>query len=158
MENVNVNNYGLTEDEIKAFKAKVAEENKVKNRQETLNKFLNDPENKDVHKELYDKGGLKSLLETDPDILDNQTAFKIALKTSKENYFRKLEDEKKKTETVKIESSAPLTPAGEVKTESKKVRAGSLSTKTLMEKRPGIKTEGEALMVQWFNPNYELDE
>lgn len=153
------NNYGLTEEEIKLFKQEVEQKKRLQNRQDILNNFLNDKDNKDAHKELYEKGGLKELIDGDPDILDTPTAFKIALKTSKDNYLRKLDESKKKeSESVAIQNSTPLTPQGEIKTESKKTRAGSANLQTIMSKRPNIKTEGEALMVQWFNPNLELDE
>jgi len=104
---------GLTPEEIKEVKDRIARETREREQKErrdaALKGFL-EGDNAEVHKELYENGGLKQMIESEPEILDSPAALKLALKESQRTWqskFKKPEEEEK----PKTTTPAPETPA-----------------------------------------------
>lgn len=102
------NSLGLTPEELSEIKRDIQAKKQAKEvkqkRDAKLKQFLEDPQNAEVHKALYNDGGLKSMIQSRPEILDSDIALEFALKESKQKLqqtMKKDEPEVRQTEVNK---------------------------------------------------------
>lgn len=88
-----LNQLGLSAEDLAAFKADQEAKRVESKRKELLKEFLEKDANSVVYKELYDKYGLKEMVDADPGILDNKTLFLRAAGLAKKDWEKKKQEE-----------------------------------------------------------------
>lgn len=92
---------GLDPEMLSELKKEQEAKRVEKQRKELLKEYLEKDSNSSVYKELYDKHGLKEMVEADPGILDNRTLFLRAAGLAKKDWEKKLAEEKAANEANK---------------------------------------------------------
>ena len=141
---------------------------KEKARQDRLNNFKTGENTKDYAEVLLNEGGLQEMLNTMPEILDNDTAFTLAAKQAQDRYLAKQREQQAQVNTEQPkqpevqETSQPLTPSTVVpaaQTQPKQEQTidwGRVTHKELEEKH-GL-SKGLSRMAAAFPPNKFIEQ
>jgi len=155
LENTNeTNTFGFTEEEMRVMKEKLAREKQEAQRKQKLNTILNG-ENGEVYKELYNKGGLKDMIEKDPEILDSESALRLALNHAKSKYEQAMapKEEPKTQNTATAVDPTPLQPTASQPQPAQSddsINLRQASIQEIQNAAGGKLTKGDALFAKVF--------
>lgn len=153
----------ITPEMVEFTRQQMERAGKEQARQERLHNFKTGENTKDYAEALLNEGGLQEMLNTMPEILDNDTAFTLAAKQAQAAYLAKQAAQPvvetpntEQTPQPEVQTSQPLTPSTVVPAAQKQTQQeqpidwAKVSVKDLEEKH-GL-GKGLARMVAAFPP------